>query len=117
MLNILYVYPLRAACSVIAEHPNAKYIEEYILPQLLLLWVRNENDFDGIRYLSCTDSCTDSCLKYTAKYCSHFDVKTYGESHNLVLVTKEFDKNGYDTKLPDTPTTKVIGFPHACVSI
>lgn len=99
LFNILYVYPLRAACSVIAKYPNAKFIEEYVLPQLLLLWVRNDKDFDGIRYLSCTDSCTDSCLKYTAKYCSHYDVKTYGESHNLVLVTKEFDENGYDTKL------------------
>lgn len=99
LLNILYVYPLRAACSVIVEHPKTKFVEEYILPQLLLLWVQNDNDFDGIRYLSCTDSCTDSCLKYTAKYCSHYDVKTYGESHNLVLVTKEYDEEGYDIYL------------------
>ena len=83
LLKYIYSYPLRAACSVVVEHHGAKFIEEYIIPQLLLQWVRNDNDFDGIRYKSCSDS---------------DEVKSFG-GHNVVLMTKQFDADGYDTKL------------------
>lgn len=83
LLKYIYTYPLRAACSVIVEHPGEKFIEEYIIPQLLLQWVRNDEDFDGIRYESCTSS---------------EDVKSFG-GHNLVIATKQFDSDGYDIKL------------------
>ena len=85
LLKYIYTYPLRAACSVVVEHHGAKFIEEYIIPQLLLQWVRNDKDFDGIRYESCSDS---------------DDAKTLG-GYNLVLITKQFDKDGYDVKLRD----------------
>lgn len=83
LLKYIYTYPLRAACSVVVEHHGAKFIEEYIIPQLLLQWVRNDEDFDGIRYESCSSS---------------DDVKSFG-GHNIVLVTKQFDADGYDIKL------------------
>lgn len=83
LLKYIYTYPLRAACSVVVEHPGAKFVEEYIISQLLLQWVRNDEDFDGIRYESCFDS---------------DDVKSFG-GHNIVLPTKQFDKDGYDIKL------------------
>lgn len=83
LLKYIYTYPLRAACSVVVEHHGARFIEEYIIPQLLLQWVRNDEDFDGIRYESCSSS---------------EDVKSFG-GHNIVLVTKQFDIDGYDIKL------------------
>ena len=83
LLKYIYTYPLRAACSVVVEHHGAKFIEEYIISQLLLQWVRNDEDFDGIRYESCSDS---------------DDVKSFG-GHNIVLMTKKFDSDGYDVKL------------------
>lgn len=83
LLKYLYTYPLRAACSIVVKHPKGKFKEEYIIPQLLLQWVVNDTDFDGISYESCKDS--------------DF-VKGLG-GHNLVLVTKEFDEEGYDKKL------------------
>lgn len=83
LLKYIYSYPLRAACSVVVEHHGAKFIEEYIIPQLLLQWVRNDEDFNGVRYESCSDS---------------DEVKCYG-GHNIVLITKQFDADGYDTKL------------------
>lgn len=46
-------------------------------------WVLNDEDFDGIRYESCSDS---------------EDVKCFG-GHNIVLVTKSFDDDGFDIKL------------------
>ena len=82
-LKYIYTYPLRAACSVVAEHPGSSFIEEYILPQLLLQWVLNDDDFDGIRYESCSSSDNVKGL----------------EGHNLVLITKDFDTDGYDCKL------------------
>lgn len=66
-----------------AEHPGSKFIEEYIMPQLLLQWVINDEDIDGIRYESCKSSDKVKSLR----------------GHNLVLVTKHFEKDGYDEKL------------------
>lgn len=83
LFKYIYTYPLRAACSVVVEHHGARFVEEYIIPQLLLQWVRNDEDFDGIRYESCSRS---------------DDVKSFG-GHNIVLVTKQFDSDGYDIKL------------------
>lgn len=82
-LKYLYTYPLRAACSVVVEHPGSKFIEEYVMPQLLLQWVVMDEDFDGIRYESCNANESVKAL------CGH----------NIVLVTKEFDKDGFDIKL------------------
>ena len=82
-LKYICTYPLRASCSIEVEHPGSKFIEEYIMPQLLLQWVLNDENFDGIRYESCNSS---------------EEVKSLG-GHNLVLVTNHFDKDGYDVKL------------------
>lgn len=83
LLKHLCIYPLRTACSLVVEHAGSKFIEEYIMPQLLLQWVMNDEDIDGIRYESCNSS---------------DEVKSLG-GHNLVLVTKQFDEDGYDEKL------------------
>lgn len=83
LLKYLCTYPLRAACSLKVEHPGAPFIEEYVMPQLLLQWVVNSKKFDGIRYESCI---------YDER------VRCYG-GHNLVLPTKEYDEDGYDINL------------------
>ena len=83
LLKHICIYPLRAACSLVAEHAGSKFVEEYIMPQLLLQWVVNDEDIAGIRYESCKSS---------------DEVKRLG-GHNLVLVTRHFDKEGYDEKL------------------
>lgn len=83
LLKHIYSYPLRAACSVSTKYPNAQFHEEYIVPQLLLNWVRNNAEFDGIRYESSSNN-ENVC---------------YAGAHNLVLVTKTFDSDGYDEKL------------------
>lgn len=55
-------YPLIAACSFIRTNKNDPFAAEYIIPQLLMQWVRSEinskeyEDIDnlvGIRYFSC----------------------------------------------------------------
>lgn len=83
LLKYICTYPLRATCSIVVEHPGSRFIEEYIIPQLLLQWVLNDKDFNGIRYESCSSS---------------EEVKSMG-GHNLVLVTNDFDDDGYDINL------------------
>ena len=54
-------YPLIAACSYIRTNKNDPFAAEYIIPQLLMQWVRSEigmknkeqNHLMGIRYFSC----------------------------------------------------------------
>lgn len=48
-------WPLIAACSLIAEDKKngpCHFVHEYIIPQLLLQWIRANQDWDGIRYFS-----------------------------------------------------------------
>lgn len=79
LLKYLYTYPLRAACSVTVEHRDGKFKEEYIIPQLLLQWIRKDKDFYGVKYESCKPS---------------DEVRRIG-GYNLVLLTKDFDEDGY----------------------
>lgn len=80
LLKYLYTYPLRAACSVTVEHQEGRFKEEYIIPQLLLQWIRKDKDFYGVKYESCKPS---------------DEVRRIG-GYNLVLLTKDFDEDGYD---------------------
>ena len=52
IMKYLVLFPLRVACSLMVENRNVSFVEEYIFPQLLLLWVRENENFDGIIYRS-----------------------------------------------------------------
>lgn len=93
LLKYLYTYPLRAACSVTVEHRDGRFKEEYIIPQLLLQWIRKDKDFYGVKYESCKPS---------------DKVRNIG-GYNLVLLTKDFDGDGYDKFLRNNVK---ISIPH-----
>lgn len=49
-------YPLIAACSFIRANKSSPFSSEYIVPQLLMQWIRKQvkkNELMGIRYFSC----------------------------------------------------------------
>ncbi|MDK7626036.1 hypothetical protein QP576_20245 [Bacillus licheniformis] len=48
----LALWVLLAACSIRVKNPNDVFKVEYIIPQLLLQWVRLSSNFDGICYFS-----------------------------------------------------------------
>ncbi|MDD5007237.1 MAG: hypothetical protein PHU49_03595 [Syntrophorhabdaceae bacterium] len=52
MVDKLILFPLIMSCSIINREKNRVFKEEYIIPQLLLEWVRNKNVVNGIEYLS-----------------------------------------------------------------
>lgn len=54
--NYLKWYPVVAACSFIRANRSAPFASEYIIPQLLMQWIRTQSKRDrlmGIRYFSC----------------------------------------------------------------
>lgn len=56
MSTYLYWYPLIAACSFIRVNKQDPFASEYIIPQLVMQWVRsvsNSEKLIGIRYFSC----------------------------------------------------------------
>ena len=53
LVNHLICWPLLASCSIIAGHRGSAFVEEYIVPQQLPQWLRDEElKIDGIRYFS-----------------------------------------------------------------
>ena len=98
-IQALCIYPLRAACSVTKARQEdcvktakggqdeKSTQEEYILPQLLMEWIRDGQEFDGICYESSSSSCKEilRCLG----------------GYNIALPTREcnMDEEGYDRQL------------------
>src|SRR5206468_12842518 len=51
-LSSAATWPLMAACSVRRKYDDSPFIEEYIVPQLVLQWVTLQNHVQGIAYFS-----------------------------------------------------------------
>lgn len=78
LLNYIVTYPLMAACSMKVKNRGNKFTEEYVIPQMLMEWVRESKYFDGIAYKS-------SLYNNLAK-------GIYAT--NIVLPVKEFREDG-----------------------
>lgn len=77
----IIAWPLIACCSFKVENLEDVFKPEYIVPQLLLQWVRNTGSLDGIIYRSNRIPLNNSNLK--------------GEFSNLVLPVKKIADNGH----------------------
>lgn len=66
--NYLMWYPLIASCSYIRISKNDPFAVEYIIPQMLMQWVREnstQNELYGIRYFSCqSEKASDMGFNY-----------------------------------------------------
>jgi hypothetical protein len=52
-LSLSFVlWPLMASSSIIVKHRKSPFKPEYLVPQMLLQWVTNYGDFDGVCYFS-----------------------------------------------------------------
>lgn len=75
------LFPLIACCSVKVKNPEDTFKPEYIIPQLLLQWVRNNDQIDGIKYKS-----------------THLTSELYkqeGELSNVVIPVKNNQTKGH----------------------
>lgn len=77
----LMTWPLIAACSIKVKDYSDTFKPEYIIPQLLLQWIRENKVLDGIKYSS-----------------THIDtglLKTTDQHYNLVLPVNENKDKGH----------------------
>jgi len=51
-MNYIITYPLAAACSIKVKDRGEKFVEEYVIPQMLMHWIRENGGYDGIKYKS-----------------------------------------------------------------
>lgn len=90
-IDYIFMYPLITAChskiTYKSQYPGeVKFRSEYIIPQLLLQWYRdNQIIVDGIRYLSCTAE-------------ARFGAKKFGK-FNYVIPAIEMKEEGYCSAL------------------
>ncbi|PGK33917.1 hypothetical protein CN908_28895 [Bacillus thuringiensis] len=52
VISYLIIWPLMAACSVRVKNTTDTFKPEYIIPQLLLQFIRHDDFFDGVSYFS-----------------------------------------------------------------
>ncbi|GAA4776871.1 MULTISPECIES: RES domain-containing protein [Flavobacterium] len=81
----LMTWPLIACCSVKVNNYDDSFKPEYIFPQLLLQWIRNNKDIDAI--------------KYNSTHISYDGIETKGDLYNLVLPVKENKDVGHCEEL------------------
>lgn len=83
LIEFIVMYPLRLTSSISVDEKGNSFVHEYVFPQMILSWVKNRSDFDGIRYQS---------------------VSSYREAHewnayNVVLPVKNINEDGICKKL------------------
>lgn len=90
-------WPFIACCSVKVKNSEDTFKPEYIIPQLLLQWIRNNDKLDGIRFQS-TSINTDL-------------FKSSGDLSNIVIPVKENKITGYCPSLLNMfESTEVISW-------
>lgn len=82
-LEFLALWPLIAACAVKVCNKDDVFKPEYIVPQLVLQWVRQEQKVDAIKYSTTRVDLT----------------KNKGIFHNMVLPVKEIKDKDYCNEL------------------
>jgi hypothetical protein len=87
IIAFITLWPLIAACSVNVLNNDAAFNPEYIIPQLLLQWVRQEKKIDGIKYL---------CTRVKEDYQSRPK-----ECINYVIPCKEIAEKGFCNSLAE----------------
>lgn len=80
-----FILPLIASCSVIAKEKEKSFVEAYIIPQMLMIWIKNSTDYIGVRYYSSSDN------ELVRNDCGY----------NIAMPAKHPDKNGYCVDLQE----------------
>nr|WP_288835555.1 RES domain-containing protein [uncultured Flavobacterium sp.] len=94
-------WPLQAASSIIVKNINGSFKPEYIIPQLILQWITNTEDIDGIRYFS-------------TKHSGTTPVMFFGNLANVVIPIKKSNHNGLcDTLKKKIELTSPISYEYA----
>ncbi|MGJ1446057.1 hypothetical protein ACR79S_04760 [Sphingobacterium spiritivorum] len=85
LYRFFMTFPLIMCCSVKVKDYSETFKPEYIIPQLLLQWIRNNDVLDGVQYKS-----------------THINSRVFNENSeliNIVLPVKSSKENGLCNKL------------------
>ena len=94
LLRYIMIYPIAAACSVKVKDRNTKFVEEYVFPQLFMQWIRETDEFDGVRYKSSLNT----------------NLVDGMGAINIALPVKEYRADGLDRRLAEKITVSDIGY-------
>lgn len=86
-------WPLIMAATIKVDNPNANFKAEYILPQLVSNWVKNNIYIGKEKLLG---------VKYTSTKFSTLDKANYGHFYNTVIFTQQTNDKGYCKYLKDS---------------
>lgn len=78
----LMIWPLVLCCSIKVKNVNDIFKPEYIIPQLLLQWIRNKDEVHGIKFSS-----------------THINHQSTGDLYNIVFPVRENKDHGYCSTL------------------
>ena len=87
-IKYLVTFPLQFCCNVRVSDPILPFKSEYIIPQMVLQWVVNEVDLDGIKYFSNWVRVGKEPINF-------------GTFTNTVIPVKSTSKKGYCTILAE----------------
>lgn len=91
VMKFIKAWPLVASCYIVMANEqinrDAKFREEYIIPQMLTAYLRHKTSLDGICYYSTRNENLNPFGR------------DEGDFRNMVLFTRELDESGYDMKL------------------
>jgi hypothetical protein len=85
LYHYFMTWPIIACCSIKVDDYDKSFKSEYIIPQLLLQWIRDHEQIDGIKFNS-----------------THIDIqnsKSEGDFSNLVLPVKKNRETGFCPEL------------------
>jgi len=77
----LMTWPLIACCSIKVGDYSDPFKPQYIVPQLLTQWIRNNKELDAI--------------KYNSTHITTNDIETTGDLYNIVLPVRDNKDSGY----------------------
>ncbi|MBB3131300.1 hypothetical protein FHS19_006020 [Paenibacillus rhizosphaerae] len=80
----IILWPIICSCSIKVKNTNDSFKPEYIVPQLLLQWVSNHSEFQGICYFSVN---------------TFHNKENYLLNQNIVIPVKSSKKEGYCSSL------------------
>lgn len=94
LLNYILTYPIAASCSMSVENRTSKFVEEYVMPQLIMQWIRETDVFEGVKYKS---SLNTSLVKGVGAV-------------NVALPVREFRSDGLCENLTSKILVSDIGY-------
>jgi hypothetical protein len=68
LVNYCVCWPLLAASSIKVAHEKSPFVEEYIVPQMILQWAMSSSECDGIRYFSSRFDPEPRAIRGTVNY-------------------------------------------------